>query len=256
MKSDYFSFNSQTLQRFKFLDEDQSSYISLCKAYHHTHDLVPAKKRQPVKMSDLDHFDFQSLQMDPQSKAITAIKPSRALTAELEALNFIHRAIISIDVPPNAPPARTPPPPVPVNPQRTAHVTKLRETGNDFFKKAKYADAARAYTQGIQLALDRPLWEPVALMREEVSGLLANRAQAFMSMGHWPEGSVDAEASIEARRVGNPKAWRRKGMCLMEMGRLDEALDWVKKGLEAEGEEAELKELLKEIQNRAGAPRN
>lgn len=68
-----------------------------------------------------------------------------------------------------------------------------------------------------------------------------------MAMQAWPEGAVDAEASVEARRVGNAKGWWRRGRCLVEMGRLEEAREWVKKGLEVEGEEGELVTLLKDI---------
>jgi translocation protein SEC72 len=64
---------------------------------------------------------------------------------------------------------------------------------------------------------------------------------------NWPEGLVDAEASVEAKKVGNAKAWWRKGRCLLEMGRLEEAKEWVGRGLEMEGNEADLVGLLKEI---------
>ncbi|KYK57171.1 tetratricopeptide repeat domain containing protein [Drechmeria coniospora] len=192
-------------------------------------------------MSDLDHFDLLPLQMNPQSKAISSHKPSRALDAELEQLNSLHRALLSVDG------NGVPPPPIPVNPKRSGNITKLRDNGNAEYRKQKYADAVRLYTLGIQMALTRPMWEPAALVREEVSGLLANRAQAHMALQNWPEGAVDAEASVEARRVGNAKGWWRRGRCLVEMGRLEEAREWVKSGLEVEGEEAELVGLLKEI---------
>lgn len=195
-------------------------------------------------MTDLTHFDLQPLQMDPQSKAILPTKPSRALTLELEALNATHRALLSET------PNGVPPPPVPVNPKRTANVTKLRDNGNAEYRKQRYGEAVKLYGLGIQMALTRPLWEPAALVREEVSGLLANRAQAHMAVQNWPEGAVDAEASVEARRVGNAKGWWRRGRCLFEMSRLDEAREWVKKGLEVEGEEADLVALLKEIEAR------
>ncbi|POR31573.1 Translocation protein sec72 [Tolypocladium paradoxum] len=196
-------------------------------------------------MSDLTHFDLLPLHMDPQSKAIDApTRPSRALAAELEQLNTLHRALLSVDGSSNG----VPPPPIPVNPKRTGNVTKLRDNGNAEYRKQKYAEAVRLYSLGIQMALTRPMWEPAALVREEVSGLLANRAQAHMAMQNWPEGAVDGEASVEARRVGNAKGWWRRGRCLVEMGRLDEAREWVKKGLEVEGEEAELVGLLKEIE--------
>jgi translocation protein SEC72 len=192
-------------------------------------------------MSDLDHFDLLPIQMDPQSKAITSQNASRSLAAELEALNTLH----TIEHPSGAPP-----PPVPVHPKRTANVTKLRDSGNNEYRKGKFAEAIKFYTLGVQMAMQRPMWEPAALVREEISGLLANRAQAHMAMQNWAEGAVDAHASVEARWVGNAKAWWRRGRCLAEMGRLEEARDWVRRGLEVEGEEGELVQLLKDIEER------
>lgn len=194
-------------------------------------------------MSDLTHFDLLPLHMDAQSKAIGATKASRALAAELEQLNTLHRALLTLDGA-----SGVPPPPIPVNPKRTGNVTKLRDNGNAEYRRHKYDEAIRLYTLGIQMALTRPLWEPAALVREEVAGLLANRAQAHMALSNWPEGAVDAEASVEARHVGNAKGWWRRGRCLVEMGRLDEAREWVRSGLEVEGEEAELVGLLREME--------
>ncbi|KAM0429720.1 hypothetical protein ACHAPT_006326 [Fusarium lateritium] len=196
-------------------------------------------------MSDLTHFDLLPLQMDPQSKAISSHNASRALAAELETLNSLHRSLLNLETPSGAPP-----PPIPVNPKRTANVTKLRDSGNAEYRKGKYADAIKFYTLGLQMAMTRPMWEPAALVREEVSSLLANRAQAHMALQNWAEGAVDAHASVEARWVGNAKAWWRRGRCLVEMGRLEEARDWVKRGLEVEGEEAELVQLLKDVEGK------
>ncbi|RSL73829.1 hypothetical protein CEP54_000217 [Fusarium duplospermum] len=196
-------------------------------------------------MSDLTHFDLLPLQMDPQSKSISSHNPSRALAAELETLNALHRSLLNLETPSGAPP-----PPIPVNPKRTANVTKLRDSGNAEYRKGKYADAIKFYTLGLQMAMTRPMWEPAALVREEVSSLLANRAQAHMALQNWAEGAVDAHASVEARWVGNAKAWWRRGRCLSEMGRLEEARDWVKRGLEVEGEEAELVQLLKDVEGK------
>lgn len=194
-------------------------------------------------MSDLDHFDLIPLQMDPQSKAISSLQPSRALTAELEALNTLHRALLSVDSPNGAPP-----PPFPVNPKRSANVMKLRDSGNAEFRKGKYPEAIKFYTLGLQMAMTRPMWEPSPLVREEVASLLSNRAQAHMALSNWPEGMVDANASVESKWQGNAKAWWRKAKCLIEMGRLEEARDWVKRALEVEAEEAELAAMLKEIE--------
>ncbi|KAI1197600.1 tetratricopeptide [Nemania serpens] len=196
-------------------------------------------------MSDLDTFSLLPLQIDPQSKAVGTPSGSRTLQAELAALNTLHRAMLALETP-----SHVPPPPVPVNPKRSANITKLRESGNAEQRKGRHAEAAKLYGLGLQMALGRPLWEPQGLVREEISGLYANRAQAHMSLLAWPEAAADAEASVEAKRVGNSKAWWRRGKCLLEMGRLDEAREWVRKGLELEGEEAELVALLKDIEVR------
>lgn len=196
-------------------------------------------------MSELDTFTFYPLRIDSQTKALSSIEPTRALDTELTALNQLHRALLGIEG--GAP---VPPPPIPVNPKRTANVNKLRDSGNAEFRKGRYADAIRFYSLGLQMALTRPVWEPPQLVHEEVATLYANRAQAHMATQGWAEGSVDAEASVEAKKTGNAKAWWRRGKCLLEMGRLEEAQEWVRRGLEMEGEEHDLLGLRVEIQGR------
>lgn len=184
------------------------------------------------------------LQLEPTSKAISApgsLAQDAKLSAELAALNTLHRSLLSLD-------SAVPPPPVPVNPKRSAQITKLRESGNVSFRKGAFADAVRMYTFGIEMALGRPGWEPAGLVRDELAGLYANRAQAHMAMQAWAEGMVDAEASVEMKRVGNAKGWWRRGRCLVEMGRLEEARDWVARVLEFEGNDADLVGLMKELE--------
>ncbi|KAK1770730.1 TPR-like protein [Phialemonium atrogriseum] len=197
-------------------------------------------------MSDLDTFTLLPLKIDPQSKAISSHGPStKALDAELTSLNALHRALLGLEAS-----QTVPPPPVPVNPKRSANVAKLRESGNGEFRRGRFAEAIKFYTLGLQMALTRPAWEPGQLVREEVAQLYGNRAQAHMALQGWAEGAVDAEASVEAKRAGNAKAWWRRGRCLMEMGRLGEAREWVGRGLEMEGEEKELVELAREIEGK------
>ncbi|KAI2609118.1 uncharacterized protein GGS25DRAFT_493126 [Hypoxylon fragiforme] len=191
---------------------------------------------------DLETFTMLPLQIDPQSKALSTTTNSRALQAELAAINALHRSLLTLETP-----NQVPPPPLPVNPKRSANVTKLRDSGNAEYRKGKHADAVKFYSLGLQMAMTRPLWEPQQLVREEVAALYANRAQAHMALQNWAEGATDAEASVEAKRVGNSKAWWRRGKCLMEMSRLAEAKEWVSKGLEMEGDEAELAALLRDI---------
>ena len=68
-----------------------------------------------------------------------------------------------------------------------------------------------------------------------------------MAAGLWAEGASDGETSVELKRVGNGKAWWRRGRCLCEMGRWQEAREWVQSGLEVEGNEADLSALAREI---------
>ncbi|KAK4191287.1 hypothetical protein QBC35DRAFT_487856 [Podospora australis] len=195
-------------------------------------------------MSDQDTFTFIPLVMDPKSKAISsATSPtSKALEAELLALNNLHRSLHGLDAP-----HVVPPPPVPVNPKRSAQVTKLRESGNTEYRKGNHAEAIKFYTLGLQMALTRPPWEPSQLVREEVHQLYSNRAQAHMQKQNWVEGAIDAEASVACKSQGNAKAWFRRGKCLLEMGRVQDARNAVAKALEFEGEEGGLAELKKEI---------
>ncbi|KAI9768487.1 MAG: hypothetical protein M1840_004897 [Geoglossum simile] len=195
-----------------------------------------------------DTYTHLPVQIDPASKAISiaaaasssSSSSNTALGTELTSLNTLHRSLLNLDTP-------TPPPPLPVNPKRSAQIQKLRESGNASFRKGQYADAVRMYTFGIEMAVGRPGWEPAGLVRDEVAALYANRAQAHMAMQNWPLGMLDAEASVEMKRAANAKAWWRRGRCSVEMGRLDEAAEWVTKGLGVE-DDADLKALAKEIE--------
>jgi translocation protein SEC72 len=199
-------------------------------------------------MESPDVFTLLPLRVDDSSatKAVTASGfNNNALASELDALNKLHAQLLYVDTP-----TKTPPPPVPVNPKRSAAIGKLRESGNAEFRKANYPGAVSYYGLAIQMALGRPHWEPSGLVREEVSGLLSNRAQANMAQQNWAEGAVDAEASVEMKKVGNAKGWWRRGKCLLEMGRLEEAETWVKQGLEFEATEQDLVSLKEEIENK------
>lgn len=130
----------------------------------------------------------------------------------------------------------------------------MRDQGNASLRTSKSPpspaqahEAVKLYTYGIEMALGRPSWEPSGLVKEEAGVLFANRAQAYMAAGLWAEGASDGETSVELKRVGNGKAWWRRGRCLCEMGRWQEAREWVQSGLEVEGNEADLSALAREI---------
>ena len=198
-----------------------------------------------MKMNVRNTFTQIPLQMDPQTKAISSTTaPTPALQEELNQLNSLHRSLLTLESG-NA----VPPPPVPVDPKRSAQIVKLRESGNAAFRKGEHDNAIRIYSIAIEMALTRRAWEPAGLVREEVSGLYSNRAQAYMGIQSWPEGALDAESSTELKRAGNAKGWWRRAKCLMEMGRLEEAGQAAARGLEFEGGEQDLVALQKEIED-------
>ncbi|KAI9929829.1 hypothetical protein AWENTII_003727 [Aspergillus wentii] len=198
--------------------------------------------------SSIDLFNQHPLHLDPTSKAITldSTHPDSTISAELDTLNTLHRSLISLD-PPNIPP-----PPLPINPKRSAQITKLRDSANTAYRKTNHAEAVRLYTFAIDMAVSRPGWEPVALARDELSALYANRAQAQMAQSAWPEGLIDAKCSVECKGVGNVKGWWRIGKCFAEMGRWEEAKEVVERALDVEGKSGdggkELSALLEEVE--------
>jgi translocation protein SEC72 len=207
-------------------------------------------------MESPDTFTQLPITIDPSTKAISTSYPSsQTLKDELSFLNDLHRSFIK-DLENNN---TVPPPPVPVNPKRSAQITKLRETGNTHFKKSQHQDAIKLYTLAIGMATSRPVWEPAGLVREELSQLYNNRAQAHMALQLWPAGAADAECSVELKKVGNVKGWWRRGVCLREMGRLEECREWIREGIEFESVAPdksaleELVQLAKEVEGKSGA---
>jgi translocation protein SEC72 len=192
----------------------------------------------------VETFNQLPIAYNSSTKLVSSTLPDAALASEITTINTYHKALTAPNTDAHD---GTPPPPTAVNPKRSANISKLRESGNQAFRSQKYDDSIRMYSLAIDMALGRPLWEPSALVREELSALYANRAQAYMAQENWPEGAVDAKVSVELKKVGNVKAWWRRGKCLVEMGRTSEADDWLSEGIEFESDDAELIELLNEI---------
>ena len=195
----------------------------------------------------IDVFTQLPLTLDPHTKAVSSSTPS--LADHLDELNAFNRQIIALETPNQNIPA-----PAPVNPKRSVQIGKLRESGNASFKKGAFAEAVKMYDLAIKMALDRPPWEASGLVREELSALHGNRAQALMGLQEWPEAALDAKISTEMKRIGNIKGWWRRGQCLKEMGRLVEARDWLRQGVEFErggpekGSIGELEGLLRDVE--------
>jgi translocation protein SEC72 len=206
-----------------------------------------------------DTFTLLPLHIDPQTKAVSCPSmDSIQIEEELHQLNATHTALIKLGA---DAPNGVPPPPLPLNPKRSAMIQKMREQGNAALSRRNAGGAPpqehikeslKCYSYAIEMAIGRPPWEPVQIVRDELSILMSNRSQSFIGLQAWPEAAIDAETSIECKPApGQGKAWWRRGRSLLEMGRFEEALEWVTRALEVEGQDAtELKNLHEEIEKR------
>ncbi|KAL7276885.1 hypothetical protein RUND412_000125 [Rhizina undulata] len=186
---------------------------------------------------------YTILPLTVSDKSVTASTSLPAdVSHELASLNALHALLHAPEIPEGIPP-----PPMPLNPKRSAQIDKLKNSGNIQFRTQNFPEAIKLYTLALQMALQRPPWEPSHLMRDQLQLLYSNRSQAHMGIGNWPEALADADASVFFKKVGNPKAHWRKGKCLREMGRLEEAKDALEFGLEF-GSDADLTLMLKEVE--------
>ncbi|KAK5093432.1 hypothetical protein LTR70_004793 [Exophiala xenobiotica] len=192
----------------------------------------------------LETYTHLPLHLDPATKVLSSTKASDSQLQEmLNNINALHNQFKALETPNYAPPA-----PLPVNPKRTAQLTKLRESAGQSVRKNDYAGAIRLFTLALQMAADRPPWEPAGLVREELAVCYMERANVHILNRDWVEGFKDAECSTECKRgkqqgpqgqqaPGNPRAFTIGGKCLVEMGRWEEAVTWLERGLELEGTE-------------------
>ncbi|KAF9435158.1 hypothetical protein BGZ76_006805 [Entomortierella beljakovae] len=139
------------------------------------------------------------------------------------------------------------PPPGAVLPLRSEQIARMREEGNGHFRAQRQEQAIAAYTNAINLAFDRPLWEPAALAREELAVLFCNRSAAYIARKEWVNGYVDAQTVIELKRPWS-KGHFRLGKALFGMGRTEEGIEALRLGLMFDPESAEIQKALREAE--------
>lgn len=89
------------------------------------------------------------------------------------------------------------------------------------------------YTMAASIAVQRPPWEANQFMREELSTVLSNRSAAAFEAADFIGALVDAESVIQLRRNWS-KGHFRKAKALLGLGRLEEAKEAVRLGLQFE----------------------
>ena len=193
----------------------------------------------------LETYTHIPIHVDPQTKQVSALSSDRSVQDALQHLNALHTAFKNVETP-----NKIPPPPVPVNPKRSAQITKLRESASAAQRKGQHSEAIRLWSFAIDMANGRPGWEPTGLIRTELADLFLGRANAEAAAQQWVEAWKDAESSTECKRgpgqgpngekiPGNPKAFIVAGRCLSEMGKWTEAVAWLERAIDNEGEDGE-----------------
>jgi translocation protein SEC72 len=202
----------------------------------------------------LETYTHLPLHVDPQTKQISILSSDKSLQDAVAKVNDLHNALKNLDTPNNIPP-----PPMPVNPKRSAQVAKLRESAAATSRKGNHADAIRLLGVAIDMAAARPGWEPMGLAREELGLMYLSRAAANAGVNNWVEALKDSECSLDCKRApgqgpngervpGNPKAYIVGGRALIEMGRYGDAVKWLENAVDTEGTEGDdCRELLRSL---------
>ena len=193
----------------------------------------------------LDTFTPVSIHIDPQTKQVSSLSSSKTIQDAISSLNALHQSMKGLETTNSIPP-----PPMPVNPKRSAQLTKLRDSAAVSSRKGNWQEAIRLWTFVVDMAAGRPGWEPTGLIREELAMSYLARANAHAAAQNWVEGWKDAECSTECKRgpqpgpngavlPGNTKAYIIGARCLTEMGKWSEAVEWLERALDVEGKDGE-----------------
>lgn len=181
--------------------------------------LPPAPTAEQTALSDA-HFNPVDFTIDDKTGIISSP------THDLGVLNALARSIAQIPQH-----IGLPPPPNVVQPQRSMAINQAREQGKEAFQRKDYAEAIKLFTLAVDVAASRPLWEPAAMVRDELAVCLANRSSAFAAVEDWVDSLVDAEAVVQLKKPWL-KGHYRKGLALAKMERWQEAREAYQLGLQ------------------------
>lgn len=123
---------------------------------------------------------------------------------------------------------------VPLSTEPSKKITQLvkssHESGVKALKAAKFEEAIKHFTIGIDAALRRNKWESFQLNLFETHLCLMNRADAYLLAGRFPEAYQDADLLIKTMNV-NPDNFYRRSIALLELGLLEESKADLERGL-------------------------
>nr|CAG8505746.1 3275_t:CDS:1 [Entrophospora candida]CAG8541835.1 10077_t:CDS:1 [Entrophospora candida] len=155
----------------------------------------------------------------------------------LAPLNSLHKSLLAIK--------GNIPPPNAVDQYVSKQITGFKDEGNKLYNAQSYNDAIKHYTTAIELAFQRPFWEPHEIAEQDLAICLSNRAAAYIGLEDWVSAYVDAEFSNRIKE-NYPKGYFRKGKALMGMKKYQEAIKSFEIGLGLDLKNKEMKNALEE----------
>ncbi|KAJ1796545.1 hypothetical protein LPJ59_003684 [Coemansia sp. RSA 2399] len=131
----------------------------------------------------------------------------------------------------------------PANPQMEQAIQRLKTEGNELFRGQSHFEAAQKYTEALNVAAQRPLWDASTTIVEETTVLMSNRAACLLELGHAPEAYWDTEVVTRLKR-GWSKGHFRMGRALMDLGRCGQAANEFRVGASLDASAREIQSAL------------
>jgi len=120
--------------------------------------------------------------------------------------------------------------------QVEAQSNMKKHNGNKAFIAGKYQVAIDYFSDGIELTPDNHL-------------LYSNRAACYLKLGEWEKALQDSNKCIELKEDFT-KGHFRKGLSLIELGRLEEAFASIKEAYDLEPEDQDIVEKLEFVKGK------
>ena len=115
---------------------------------------------------------------------------------------------------------------------------KHKESGNKEFKAKKYRRAITEYSIGLDIKCDDDLLNVQ---------LLTNRAAAHFHLENFRGSLNDCKEALDIKK-DHLKALKRGTFCLFKLKKTEECIQWAKKALKIDGNDAEMIEILRKCE--------
>ncbi|KAJ1645402.1 hypothetical protein IWQ61_010320 [Dispira simplex] len=134
---------------------------------------------------------------------------------------------------------RLPPP----HPQMSQAIQQLKTEGNTAFRNKDFVGALNKYNEAIKISGQRPVWDPAALVAEEMSVLLCNQAACLLELERYREALYSTEVVTRVKHKW-AKGHFRKGRAMLGMQNYPGALHSFTMGCALDSQASDMKTYL------------